>query len=106
MDSHDPPRCVESDNRFKFYDRHGNELFGSSEITETPSTTTVSLDTDNDKIKYLHSANRSMYCKKNTLPKSLPYGKSSLESVNSQSFSTSTFLYPEDHGSNTSLQSI
>ena len=67
MDSHDPPRCVESENHVKFYDKHDNELFGSSEITATSSTTTVSLDIDNDKIENLHPTNHSMSCKKNTL---------------------------------------
>ena len=106
MGHYNSPRCVESKYHVKFYDRHGNEWFGSSETTETPTSTTMPLDIDSDQIGYLHSINHSMSCSIKTLPESLPSSNSILARAPPQSFSTPTFLFPEEPGSNKSLPSI
>ena len=48
MGPYNPHRCVESKYHVKFYDRHGDEWFGSLETSEIPSSTTMHLDIDSD----------------------------------------------------------
>ena len=98
IDSNDPPRCVVSENHDKFSDRHGNELFGSSEVTEIHSTTTMSSDIIDDKIEDLHPVNHSMSCKKQTLPESLPHGNSILGNARPQSFPFLLFSFQRSMG--------
>ena len=92
--SYNSPHCVGSKDHVKFYDRYGNEWFGSSETTETPSTTTVPLDINSDHIGNLNSTNDKISYNIQTLPESLPSSNSILEKCTSPILSHSYFSSP------------